>query len=166
MSLKPKLRCFPCLGLDSLASYKTKPWGLDPINSFSCDYQRTARITHKNVENTLSELDKRHPFPRILCPVLVSKLFLCFTKICLPMQLILFLVQATLSKAPGSLPAKLFRFSSGCKIPLGQTAPQPPLPFARELRTCALREMNLLSSSISPGTVPRHCNKGSHTHSS
>lgn len=90
MFLKLKLKCFRCLGLDSLASYKNKPWALDPVNPFLCDYPRTPRITHTNIQNRCSELDKRYPFPRILCPVLASKLFLCFTKILLPMWLILF----------------------------------------------------------------------------
>lgn len=165
MFLKPKLRCFPCLGLDSLASYKTKPWGPDPINPFSCDYQRTPRITHMNIQNRCSELDKGYPFPRISCPVLAFKLFLCFTRILLPMQLILFQASA-LRKVPGGLPAKLFRFSSSCKTPRGQAASQPPLPFAGELMICALGETNLLGSSISPGIILWRIPRGSHTPSS
>lgn len=168
MFLKPKLRCFPCLGLDSLASYMNKPWGLDPINPFSCDYERTPRITYMNIQNRRSELNKRYPFPRILCPVLGSKLFLCFTKNLLPMWLIIFQTsaQAILGKVPGGLPVNLFRFSSSCETPTGQAPSQRPLPFARELMICTLREINLLCSNTYPGTIPWHFPRGSHTPSS
>lgn len=90
MFLKPKLRCFPSPGLDSLASYETKPWGLDPINPFSCDYQRIPRITYMDTQNRCNELDKKFPFPRILCLVLASELYLCTAKTLLTMWLILF----------------------------------------------------------------------------
>lgn len=121
-----------------------------------------------NIQNRRSDLDKRYPFPRILCPILASKLFSCFTKILLSMQFILFQasVLAMLRKVPGGLPAKLFRFSSSCKTCTGQTASQPPLPFAGELMICALGGTNLLGSSISPGTIPWRFPRGSHTPSS
>lgn len=77
MFLKLKLRCFPLLRLDSLASYETKPLGLDPINPFPCDYQRIPRIRHMNTQNRCNEFDLKYPFPRMLCPVLASGQYLC-----------------------------------------------------------------------------------------
>lgn len=104
-----------------------------------------------------SELNKRYPFPRILHPVLASKLFLCFTKILLPLWLIVFQTsaQATLGKVPGGLPVNLFKFSSSCKTPTGQASSQPPFPFAGEMMICTLREINLLCSNTYPGTIAR-----------
>lgn len=147
MFLKTKLGFFPCLGLDSLASHKTKPWGLDPINPFSCDYQRTPGIAHTNVQNRCSELDKIYPFPTTLCPVLASKLFLSFTKILSPMQPILFqaAVWVIRRKVQGGSPAKMFELSSS--VPATS-------PIAWELMICTLGETNLPGSIISAGTIP------------
>lgn len=157
--LKDQARVLSLSGLDSLASYKTKPWGLDPINPFSHDYQRTPRIAHINIQNRCNELDKIYSFPMTLCPVLASKLFLCFTKILSPILPILFQVgvQAIWRKVWGGLPAKMFKFNYNFTA-------TPPLAW--ELMICTLGETNLPGSTISPCTIPWRFPRGSHTPSS
>lgn len=126
-----KLRCFLLLGLDSSASYETEPWGLDPINPFSCDYQRIPRITHMNTQNRGNELDLKYTFSGILCPLLASERYLCTAKTLLTTWLTLFqaFLLAILREGAVGLPGNLFRFSSSPKIPPGHIASCLPLPM-------------------------------------